>query len=299
VFERDRQGYITIDGQYFMPVVRNVPIFPQGDVQVGDTWTAEGHEMHDFRDSFGIAEPYRIPFTATYTFLGYREWRGVAYPAVSVSYRIFDEPEPVAGRLWPRRILGASDQVVYWNSDLGQERAYEEQFRMVFELSDGTTVEYRGQAEAEIVESEEMDKETMAEAITRDITRLGITDATVRVVDEGIAISMENIQFGAESAVLLRSEQAKLDRIAEILRRYSDRDILVGGHTARSGTVAGQMELSRERAAAVADYLIGKKVRTPERIVVQGYGAERPIADNTTEEGRRRNRRVELTILEN
>jgi outer membrane protein OmpA-like peptidoglycan-associated protein len=49
----------------------------------------------------------------------------------------------------------------------------------------------------------------------------------------------------------------------------------------------------------VADYLIGKKVRGPERIVVRGYGAEQPLGDNATEEGRRKNRRVEITILEN
>ena len=59
------------------------------------------------------------------------------------------------------------------------------------------------------------------------------------------------------------------------------------------------MQLSRDRAAAVADYLIVEKVRGPERMVVRGYGAEKPLGNNRTEEGRRRNRRVEITILEN
>jgi len=255
--------------------------------------------MHDFRDSFGIVEPYRIPFTANYKFLGNRTWRDKEYPAISVSYRIFDEPKAVRGRTWPRRILGASDQVVYWDFALGQARAYEEEFRMVFELSNGMTVEYRGEAEAEIIESPEMDKERMAEDIARDIDRLGIDDASVRVVDDGIAISLENIQFDADSAVLRRSEQAKLDKIAEILARYRDRDILVGGHTALAGTAGGRMSLSAERASVVAEYLIGKKVRSADRVVVRGYGADRPIADNRSEEGMKKNRRVEITILEN
>jgi outer membrane protein OmpA-like peptidoglycan-associated protein len=299
VFERDRQGHITIDGRYFMPVVRNVPVFPEGDLKPGDTWSAEGHEMHDFRDSFGINEPYRIPFTANYMFLGNRAWRGKEYPAFSVSYRIFDEPQTVQGRIWPRRVIEASDQVVYWDFDLGQARAYEEEFRVIFELSNGRTVEYRGNAEAEILESPEINKEKIAEDIARDIEKLGIGDASVRVVDDGIAISLENIQFDADSAELRQSETAKLDKVGEILLRYQDRDIQVGGHTALAGTAEGRRQLSLERAAAAADYLIGKRVREADRVVVRGFGAEQPLGDNGTEEGRKRNRRVEITILEN
>jgi outer membrane protein OmpA-like peptidoglycan-associated protein len=255
--------------------------------------------MHDFRDSFGIPEPYRIPFTADYTYLGNREWRGQEYPAFSVSYRIFSEPPAVSGTLWPVRIMGASDQVVYWDFDLGQEAAYEESFRMVFELSNGWTVEYRGRAEAEIVESAVMDKEKLAGEILGDLNRMGIQDASVRIVNEGIAISLENIQFEADSAVLLSGERKKLDQIGELLKRYGDRDILVGGHTALTGTAAGRAELSRERAAAVAEYLISQQVRSADRIVVRGYGADQPLGNNNTEEGRRQNRRVEIIVLEN
>jgi outer membrane protein OmpA-like peptidoglycan-associated protein len=298
-FERDVRGRITIDKRFYMPVVRNVPVFPDRDLHIGDTWSAEGHEMHDFRDSFGIPEPYRIPFTANYTFLGNKEWQGKTYSAFSVSYRIVEEPNPVAGKIWPRRIMGASDQLVFWDFKLGQAAAYTETFRMIFELSDGRTVEYRGTAEAEILESSQMDKKVTAEDINREIAELGITDVSVRVVDEGITISLDDVQFQAESAKLLPKEQAKLDKIADILRRYPDRDILVGGHTALAGSKDGQMRLSQERAAAVADYLIGEHVRGPERMVVRGYGAEKPLGDNRTESGRRRNRRVEITILEN
>ncbi|MDR2101850.1 MAG: OmpA family protein [Treponema sp.] len=298
-FDRDRAGYITIDKKYYMPVVRNVPVFPARDLVPGETWTAEGHETHDFRDSFGIPEPYHIPFTAYYTFLGSREWQGREYPSFSVSYRIFTEPGAVSGNLYPRRIMGASDQTVYWDPALGQAAAYEESFRMVFELSNGRTVEYRGTATAEILESPVMDKDKIAGEISGAIARMGIEGTTVRVAARGITISLENIQFQPDSAVLLPGEQEKLDKIAEILLGYPDRDILVGGHTALAGSQAGQLALSRERAAAVADYLIGKQVRTADRVMVRGYGAENPLADNDTEAGRLRNRRVEITILEN
>jgi outer membrane protein OmpA-like peptidoglycan-associated protein len=170
---------------------------------------------------------------------------------------------------------------------------------MIFELSNGVTMEFRGDAEAEILESESMDKPQIAEDIIEDINRLEIPDISVRQSDNGIVITLEDIQFQADSANLLPGELEKLNKIGEILQRYQNRDIMVGGHTALAGTPEGRMQLSEERAGAVAEYLIKKKIRTPDRVVIQGYGAERPVADNATPEGRRRNRRVEITILEN
>jgi outer membrane protein OmpA-like peptidoglycan-associated protein len=299
VFDRDRLGYISIDPKYFMPVVRNVPVFPGRDLKPGERWSADGHEMHDFRDSFGIEKPYRIPFTANYTFLGSREWKGKSYPAFSVTYRIVSQPQAVRGILWPKRITGVSNQLVYWDSGHGQPAAYEETFQIAFELSNGVTIEYRGSAEAEVIESEYMDKDKVASEIIEEIDRLNIPDASVRIVDEGISISLEDIGFYPDSAVMLPGEHEKLNRIAEILKRYPQRDILVGGHTALAGTPEGRMKLSVDRAKAVTDYLLTQKVRTADRVVVRGFGAERPIADNRTEEGMRKNRRVEITILEN
>ncbi|MDR1802136.1 MAG: OmpA family protein [Treponema sp.] len=298
-FVQDRLGYLTIADRYYMPMVRNVPAFPDRNIEVGESWSAQGIEVHDFRDNFGIEEPYRIPFTANYTYLGERVWRETSYPAFSVSYRVLLEPQAVPGRVFPRRILEACDQIVYWDAVRGQAVAYEEYFRIVIDLSDGQTYEYRGVSEAEVVEAPPMAKEDMVRDITEDILNLDIPDVSVRITDEGIVISLENIQFDPDSAVLRPSEKSKLDKIAEILLRYPDRDILVGGHTAMAGTAAGRMQLSVERAASVAEYLLGKKVRTPDRVVIRGYGAEQPIADNRTAEGMERNRRVEITILEN
>jgi outer membrane protein OmpA-like peptidoglycan-associated protein len=288
-----------MDGAYFMPVVRDVQVFPGGNLEPGAVWRAEGHEVHDFRDAFGIAEPYRIPFVAEYRFLGERNREGRDYPAFSVSYRIDSSPSPVPGRLWPRRIIGAYDQVLYWDRELGQSRFYEEVFRIIFELSDGSRVEFRGRAQGELLEAPRMDKDEMAGDIRRDLEALGLEDTEVRVDEEGVTISLEAIRFEADSARLLPSERVKLDRIGESLTRYRDRDILVAGHSALAGSAEGRRELSLQRAAAVAEYLVAGGIRSGEQVVIRGYGAERPVADNATTEGMRRNRRVEITILEN
>jgi outer membrane protein OmpA-like peptidoglycan-associated protein len=188
---------------------------------------------------------------------------------------------------------------VYWDHSLGQAVAYSETFRVIFEMSDGYRYEFRGTAEAEFVEAEYMDREQLVNEIIDEINRLDLDDVNVRVVEEGISISIEDIEYYPDSAVMLPGELAKLDRIAEILMKYRDRDIMISGHSALAGTVEGRMALSIERAGAVADYLLGKNVRTADRVVIRGYGAERPIADNRTQEGMRKNRRVEITILEN
>jgi len=301
-FERDGLGRMSIDKKYYMPVVRDVPVFPGRSISPGEKWSYEGHEMHDFREGFGIPEPYRIPFTANYVYLGHRTWKGKLYPAFSVNYRInlTQRASPSSGaRVWPVKITGESDQLVYWDNNMGQPVAYTENFRYIFELSNGRVFEYRGAAEAEIVESERMDKDKVAVDIADEIRRLDIPEVSVRVVDEGITISLDDIQFYPESSRMLPGEKEKLDKIVDILKRYQDRDIMVGGHTARAGTEESSMKLSVERASVVADYLIEKKARARERVVVRGFGSGRPVADNGTEEGRKKNRRVEITILEN
>jgi outer membrane protein OmpA-like peptidoglycan-associated protein len=255
--------------------------------------------MHDFSEGFGIQEPYRIPFTANYVFLGHKTWKGKLYPAFSVNYQIDIKPRAANGRVWPVKITGESDQIVYWDRNMGQPVAYTENFRYIFELSNGRVYEYRGTAEAEIIESERMDKDKIAEEIAEEIRRLNIPEVSVRVVDEGITLSLDNIQFHPDSPVMLPGEKEKLDKIVDILRRYQERDIMVGGHTARVGSEETSRKLSVERATVVADYLIEKKARPQERVVVRGFGSERPVADNGNEEGRRKNRRVEITILEN
>lgn len=299
VFDRDPLGRYTIGKEYYMPVVRDVPLFPDRELAPGDIWSAPGEEVHDFRDSFGIAEPYRIPFVAHYTYVGTQPYQGKNYPTFTVRYTIFYEGPPVRGTLYPLRIMGSSDQTVYWSKELGQPAAYLETFRIVIELSNGQTVEYRGTARADLYEAEPMNREQVAQDIQKALSGEKIENTSVRVSEEGVVISLENIQFEAESAVLLPSEQQKLRQIAQILQKYPDRDLLIAGHTALAGTAQGRQRLSEERARAVADFLLTLGVRRPEQVITRGYGAERPIADNSTEAGRSKNRRVEIILLEN
>jgi OOP family OmpA-OmpF porin len=71
----------------------------------------------------------------------------------------------------------------------------------------------------------------------------------------------------------------------------------VSGHTDSTGSDGHNQKLSEDRAQAVADYLMNKGAIAKSRISVVGYGKHRPVASNSTEEGRQQNRRVEIDIL--
>lgn len=299
-FWRDSQGRMTIPEEYYMPIVRHVPFFPAKDLQVGDEWSSEGEEVHDLRDSFGLRDPLRFPIYPRYVYKGDRSWDGKILKVIEISYTIFHRfTPPMAARLYPARVAGMSKQTLLWDPVEGRPYAYEEEFDFLFELSGGDRVEYRGKAEAKVVESVKMDKTTLVEEIAKDLRDMAVPNTEVRGDALGVTLTLENIQFLPDSAVLVPEEKEKLKRIAEILKKYPDRDILIIGHTALAGTATGRKKLSEERAMAVGEFLLNLGVRSREQIITRGMGAEVPIGDNATEEGRRKNRRVEITILEN
>ena len=90
----------------------------------------------------------------------------------------------------------------------------------------------------------------------------------------------------------------KIEKIGKLLSAYPDYELLVSGHTALAGTAEARQVLSEQRAAAVANYLVELGVREHHHVFTRGFGAEKPIAPNTTEANKARNRRVEITVLE-
>ena len=298
-FKRDEYGRYEIGDEYYMPVVRDVPVFPDRDLQPGDSWSWRAEEVHDFRKLLEISEPFRIPIYVNYTYLGKGEYEGREWDRIAVNYNIFFRPEASGPGLYPELIAGSSEQLVYWDGENGRPRAYEENFEFLIELPTGDVLEYRGIAEAHVVDSPEMNKEAVAEGIRQSIDEMGVADTDVDVSEDGVRITLSNIQFAPDSFVLMPLERSKLDQIADILADYPERDILVEGHTALAGSAEGRKKLSEMRAGAVAEYLLRKGVRGPEQIIMRGAGADNPVAPNDTEENMRKNRRVEITILEN
>ena len=122
-------------------------------------------------------------------------------------------------------------------------------------------------------------------------------DIEVTETDQGVSLTLRALHFVPDQAVILPEDRPLLDVLADALGRIPDRTFLVRGHTADVGTAESQFLLSEERARVVAAELAERGIPA-DRFVFQGLGGTEPVGDNTTEEGRRMNRRVEIIILE-
>ena len=150
-----------------------------------------------------------------------------------------------------------------------------------------------------MLDSQEMDKKNLKDEISKELEASGLGNVKVVEKAEGLALILDNIQFYPYSSLILPGEEKKLDAIAAILNQYKERDIKITGHTAKAGTVQEQDKLSLERATVIADHFIKTNVRQPVQILIEGKGSREPIASNSNEIGRKKNRRVEILILEN
>jgi OmpA-OmpF porin, OOP family len=108
---------------------------------------------------------------------------------------------------------------------------------------------------------------------------------------------LDNVEFDFGKYSLRPSSYATLDDLVDYLNRKPNERIEIGGHTDNVGSDAKNLVLSLERAKSIVEYLISKGISN-DRLVAKGYGAEEPIEDNSTEEGRQKNRRTEVKILD-
>ena len=126
-----------------------------------------------------------------------------------------------------------------------------------------------------------------------------VPDATVERVGEGIVVEFSsNVLFGLNKSDLSSDAKINLDKLVTILNTYPDTNIEIQGHTDDSGSEPYNQTLSEKRAGAVSKYLISKTILS-QRVTTQGFGETAPDYDNSDEEGRSQNRRVEFLISAN
>ncbi len=112
------------------------------------------------------------------------------------------------------------------------------------------------------------------------------------------ALNLNIVNFGSGSAALPAESRAVLDRSAQAIRGAPAGTVLqVGGHTDNTGNAAANQRLSQQRADAVRRYLITQGVADAS-LTARGFGSANPVADNSTDAGRFRNRRIEFTVVQ-
>jgi OmpA-OmpF porin, OOP family len=114
---------------------------------------------------------------------------------------------------------------------------------------------------------------------------------------ETLNFAARNVQFETGSAVIKRESYAVMDQIVDILKRYSDYNLRINGHTDSQGSDVLNQKLSENRAKACYDYLVSKGIAAA-RMNHAGFGETKPIADNATAAGRLANRRTEFELYQ-
>ena len=128
-----------------------------------------------------------------------------------------------------------------------------------------------------------------------------IPGAQVERVGEGINVVFDEssgVYFDTNKYAINSASAATLNKLAAIFKEYPDTNILVEGHTDSTGPDDFNMKLSQQRAQSVTSYLSGQGISNG-RFTTNWYGPNQPKYDNTTSEGRAKNRRVELAIIAN
>ena len=121
-------------------------------------------------------------------------------------------------------------------------------------------------------------------------------EAWTSEIESSGRVRIYGINFDTGKATIKPDSEAALNELLKMLKAKPDWNMMLEGHTDNVGAKPANLALSRQRADAVAAWLAGKGVDKA-RLSTAGFGDSRPVADNTTDEGRAKNRRVEVAKL--
>jgi outer membrane protein OmpA-like peptidoglycan-associated protein len=116
-----------------------------------------------------------------------------------------------------------------------------------------------------------------------------------RKVDKDTWFTFDRLEFDTDSATLKPSSEEQLRNVAEILKAYPNVKVKIGGYTDNVGDDAHNLKLSQDRAANTMNEIANLGIDRS-RLAAEGFGKQYPVADNTTEEGRQRNRRIDIRV---
>ncbi|HEU4716999.1 MAG TPA: OmpA family protein, partial [Bacteroidia bacterium] len=132
------------------------------------------------------------------------------------------------------------------------------------------------------------------------LQKVEVKDVAVTLSQADQAIvkkAFDNLEFETGKDIIRTSSYAALDSLAYLLKKHPEWGLKISGHTDNVGNPVANMTLSKKRAEAVKKYLVSKGVAA-DHLKTEWYGQTRPIAPNTTAEGRQKNRRVEMLIVD-
>lgn len=280
--------------------LKHLVTFPRGSLEQGNTWEGEVEISYDLT-AFGFKDPLVLTVPITYAFLGMSSFEGKDYYHVTGKWvPFYIVPEKDAKRSNIERLSGISTIDLLWDNRSGspkQSRVVEE---LQYRFADKTSLLYTRETAEEFNTVTEIVRASIVSQLQEQIREQKVENVEVRETEAGIVLSIENIQFEPDSAVLVETEKTKLANIGAVLKTLTGRKLSIIGHAANpaGSNEAELLELSTARAQSVADFLVESGIKSAEEVLASGKGGSEPIDTNETPEGRSRNRRVEIIILD-
>jgi outer membrane protein OmpA-like peptidoglycan-associated protein len=292
------QGAVIAGNPGRFPTMRDFPALPREALTEGAAWQASAERMLDPLFSGGVT-PVKVH--VDYTYAGPGDYRGFPGHYVKARYAVrYRRGGSAAGDPELEEASGTHEANIFLPSGPGGPRLISETFRELYRYQSGRELSLEGAILTFFEGASPLERTETLNRVTRLIPDPAgdIPGIEVQSLPEGVTLTINNLRFEADSARLLPSENPRLDALAKALLSLENRNFLVVGHAADTGRPAGEKQLSVERARAITTALEARGV-PPGRLLYEGRGSSQPAAPNTSEEGRARNRRVEIIILEN
>jgi outer membrane protein OmpA-like peptidoglycan-associated protein len=316
-FRIEPNGNLQLENDQGFPSLRGFPTFPDEAVAPGAQWTAPGDRAID---PLNTGDPVIVTFLALYEYVGTEMYQNELVHRIKAQYALrYNDDIKVQGSHTVDIIIRVRDSFPVFIRDILDEQ---------FHFSNGKTLRFQGltltfgqgtvplnrkttitMLENKLVTTpppiprtedslpEHIPETPLAtvaepepnlEAVGRDID--------VIAVPEGILLRIKELRFIPDMDRLFPEETERLDTIAAALKQISDKTFLVEGHTAAIGGSDGRA-LSTQRARYIVDELVARGIAA-NRFIYKGWGGAKPLGNNNTSEGRNKNRRVEITILD-
>ncbi len=288
-------GKFIVDRKYFMPNVRHIPAFPAKDISKGGQWQEEGEISFN-----NFPAPFTIKFPVNYKLTGIKAINGTEVAVIDYSFLIskFFKDKYTPGM--PLKIAGRNTGTLLWDIHNNRPHLMDDDYSIQFIFPDKGNSLFSAEFKMNIATRFTMYRKTDDEEKKKAIKEIEDTlpkGGGISVDDDkrGIVLRLGEVLFDFDSYRLKPHSVKSLDEAAKIIsEKYSDREILVEGHTDNIGSSDYNQRLSESRAHSVAKYL--KEKGLGDKLSYRGYGKERPLFDNSTPEGRSKNRRVEIII---
>ena len=291
-------GRFEVPTVHFMPNVRHIPTFPDKEINLTESWTAEAVEIVKVNNAPNL----NMALASDYLFANI-ETNSEGKKNAVIQYHIMTDKDLVQAGLsrsgYPARIYGFNYGTFLWDMENNIPISQSEKYQILFGY--GKELAYRSlQYKMNIIssykiydsiskEEEDRDRRELEENLNND------NNITVETVPEGLVLRLGEILFDTDSFTLKSESKETIDNIIEAIKKtYPDREIIVRGHTDNTGSGEYNKTLSERRAKTVADYILPNL--NHDKLSYSGFGDKEPIAPNDTEEGRSRNRRVDIII---